>query len=253
MNNAVAVRADNEFGSLQIIAKNAAESGLYGAVGGEPKIFMILLAARELNVPPCQALNGGIWNIQGKIEISARLMNAMIRKAGHSITITHCDETKCVMQGKRSDSGDTFTSQFTMEDAKRAGIANRTNWKAYAEDMLYARAMSRLARRLFPDVIGTAYVEGEIRDAKCEVINSIPEEPKEIVAEVEQDPEVLMNAFMSDFSQDDHEWVRAYFEKYCNHWKKSIQQAIGCYADKEHFLHDFTRWKAKQIAKSTAA
>jgi hypothetical protein len=48
--------------------------------------------------------------------------------------------------------------------------------------MLYARAMSRLARRLFSDVIGTAYVEGEIRDTiekpeylqqvECEEINS---------------------------------------------------------------------------------
>ena len=34
--------------------------------------------------------------------------------------------------------------------------------------MLYARAASRLARRLFPDVIGTMYVEGEVSAEKSE-------------------------------------------------------------------------------------
>ena len=35
-------------------------------------------------------------------------------------------------------------------------------WEKYASDMLFARCISRLARRLFADVISTAYVEGEI-------------------------------------------------------------------------------------------
>src|SRR2546429_1423283 len=186
---------ENELQILQVVARNAASSGLYTNSGSEQKIFMILLAAKELRIPPMQALNGGIWNIQGKIEISARLMNAMIRRAGHSIGVKHCDSTKCVIEGKRADNGDTFVAQFTIEDATKAGISNRANWKSYAEDMLYARAMSRLARRLFPDIIGTAYVEGEIRDAKCEGISSVSEEEK---PENPEEAEVKMLDFLKD-------------------------------------------------------
>lgn len=154
--------AAQEFQMFQTIAKSAKASGLYG--GDENKIFMVMLAARELGIAPLLALNGGIWNIQGKIEISARLMNSMIRRAGHTMEIKST-ATECTIKGKRSDTGEEHIETFTMQMAVTAGLANGNVWKKYPEDMLYNRCMSRLARRLFPDVIGCAYVEGEIREA----------------------------------------------------------------------------------------
>src|SRR4051812_44480807 len=112
-NNLPAIPTDNEFNILQTISRTAAASGLYNGVGNEQKIFMILLAARELGIKPMMALNGGIWNIQGKIEISARLMTSMIRKAGHSIVIKTINDKECVLQGKRADNGDSFDSSFS--------------------------------------------------------------------------------------------------------------------------------------------
>lgn len=153
--------AAQEFQMFQTIARSAKASGLYG--GDENKIFMVMLAARELGIPPLLALNGGIWNIQGKIEISARLMNSMIRHAGHTMQIIST-ATECTIKGKRADSGEEHTETFTIAMAEKAGLANGNVWKKYPEDMLYNRCMSRLARRFFPDVIGTAYVEGEIRE-----------------------------------------------------------------------------------------
>lgn len=158
--------SQQEFQMLQVIAKNAQDSGLYGGVGQQAKIFMVLLAARELGVSPMLALNGGIWNINGKIEISARLMNGLIRRAGHSIQIITSNDNVCTLIGKRSD-GDSFECTFSMEDATKAGLASGNVWKKYPADMLYNRCMSRLARRLFSDVIGNSYVEGEIREAKA--------------------------------------------------------------------------------------
>jgi hypothetical protein len=154
-----------ELQSVALIARTAHASGLYGGVGGEAKIMMILLAAKELGVGPCQALNGGIWSIQGKVEISARLMNGLIRRAGHSIKVVRSDDTCCTLLGTRSD-GDFFETSFTMADAEKAGLANGNVWKKYPADMLYNRCMSRLARRLFSDVISECYVEGEISEAK---------------------------------------------------------------------------------------
>lgn len=154
-----------EFQMLQVIAKNAQDSGLYAGVGQQAKIFMVLLAARELGVSPMLALNGGIWNISGKIEVSARLMNGLIRRAGHSLKIIVSNDEICTLLGTRSD-GDSFECSFSMGDAAKAGLSGGNVWKKYPADMLYNRCMSRLARRLFSDVIGTAYVEGEIREAK---------------------------------------------------------------------------------------
>jgi len=238
------VPAQNELATMQTVARNAASSGLYTGVGSEQKILMILLAARELGVPPMQALNGGIYNIQGKIEISARLMNSMIRRAGHSIVIKQCDSKACVMEGKRIDNGDTFTSQFSMEDAVKAGLANRDNWKKYTEDMLYSRCMSRLARRLFPDVIGTAYVEGEIRGELIEADAETVEPSGDNLEEVLQ----KLKDFVESFPEEDHELIKSYFQKYTDHFKKTIPESLLDYADRSKFEADFGKWKAKQTS-----
>jgi hypothetical protein len=151
-----------EFQMFQTIAKAAKSSALYG--GDENKIFMILLAARELGIPPVMALNKGIWNIAGSTEISSRLMTAMIRRAGHKIIIAG-DNLKCSVTGIRKDTGEEQTEIYTMAMAETARLSKKDNWIKHPEDMLFNRALSRLARRLFADVIGTAYVEGEIRDS----------------------------------------------------------------------------------------
>jgi len=244
------VPSEREFSVLLNVAKTASASGLYGNMGGEQKIFMILLAARELGIPPVQALNGGIWNIQGKIEISARLMNSMIRRAGHSIRVVQLDATKCVLEGKRKDNGDSFTSQFTVDDATKAGLMNRGPWKTYTEDMLYSRAMSRLARRLFPDVIGTAYVEGEIRGAEAEIIST---EIQSEAVEIQETPELIdtmLSDFLCNFPELDKEKASVYMKKYSAHWKKTMSQSLQDYQDREKFLLDFGKWKAHEERKN---
>ncbi len=243
---------EREVQTLQTIAKTAQASGLYAGVGGEAKIFMILLAAKELGIPPMQALNKGIYNIQGSIEISARLMTAMIRRAGHSIIVKECSADICIMQGKRADTGDTFTAQFSKEDAIRAGLLSRKNWKDYPEDMMYARAMSRLARRLFADVIGTAYVEGEIRDLKEPKEDSIePQEAEVTVEDVKpetpEEANETFEAFAKNYADENPENIKMYLQKYSEHWKKSAMDTILDYQDNAKFCVDFMKWKKKYI------
>jgi hypothetical protein len=159
------IPSPEEFGLIKAISSYAKNSCLYQGVGDESKILMILLTARELGIPPMVALNGGIWNIMGKVELSARVMNSLIRKAGHSITIVESTNKICILLGKRKD-GDSFQCSFSIEDAQLAGLLKKDTWVKFPADMLYNRCMSRLARRLFSDVIGNAYVEGEISDSQ---------------------------------------------------------------------------------------
>lgn len=157
---------ESEMKSLLTMARAAAQSGFYNKLGNIDGILAIMLLAREYDLPPMQALSGGIWNIQGKIEISARFMNLKIRQAGHKIKIERNDTTGCVITGERLDTKETYTATFDKADAERAGVLTKQIWKNYPREMYFARALSLLARFLFPDVIGNAYVEGEISDKR---------------------------------------------------------------------------------------
>jgi len=228
--------SEGEFQRLLIVSKNAAASGLYGGIGNEQKIFMILLAARELGIPPMTALNGGLWNIQGKIEISARMINAMLRKAGISISIKRMDAKGCILEGKRQDNGDSCIVQFLEEDAARAGVLGRKPWKENPEDMYFARAISKLGRRLAPDILGTAYVEGEIKDSKCEIIETKMFQEVDINTE-----ETSLTEYLQGFSED-VEMRKEYLKKYANYWKKSITQTIEDYQDRDKFDNDYIEY-----------
>jgi hypothetical protein len=128
----------------------------------EVGIFTVVQKARSMGMNVLDALNGGMYFVNGKVELSANSMNYLIRSKGHSVT-KDPKSTKdcCVLQGKRADNGDHWIVSFSIEDAKKAGIYKNV-WLTYPEDMLFARALSRLARQLFPDVIKGCYVEGEL-------------------------------------------------------------------------------------------
>lgn len=157
---------EKEFQIIQTMAKSAVQSKFFDKLGNESGIISIMLYARELGLPPMQCLMGGMHNIQGKIELSARMMNSMIRKAGHKIEIIRSTNAECSIRGTRTDTGESHIESLTMSEAKQLGIYKKGAWDTYPSDMLFARCISRLARRLFADVIGTAYVEGEIADQK---------------------------------------------------------------------------------------
>lgn len=148
---------------------------------GSQGVFAIVEKARSVGVNPMDALNGGMYFVQGKVEMASAMMNQLIRQAGHSITKDRkSDNTICILHGRRADNGDTWTESFSIEDAKLAGIY-RNQWLKYPKDMLFARALSRLARQLFPDVIKGCYVQGEIeasvnriREAEVEDVTPVP-------------------------------------------------------------------------------
>lgn len=152
---------------------------------GEVGIFTIIQKAKSAGLNVLEALNGGMYFINGKVELTSNTMNYLIRSKGHSISKDpKSDKNVCILNGKRVDNGDTWTISYSVEDAKKAGIY-RNSWEKYPEDMLFARALSRLARQLFPDVIKGCYVEGEIlpnqfdssKPENHEFVNPIEEHP----------------------------------------------------------------------------
>lgn len=137
----------------------AYKSKCYGAIAKET-MLNLCITAHDLGIPISKALNGGFHIVQGKIVMSAGLMNDMIRKAGHSLIIEMTDN-KCSIMGRRKDNGDTIKIEYSLKDAEVAGLLSSPTWKKHPKDMLYNRAMTKVGRMLFSDVIGNAYSEDE--------------------------------------------------------------------------------------------
>lgn len=134
-------------------------------VMGEAGIFAILQKAESLGMPQMEALNGGLYVVNGKVGMSTEAMASMIRSKGHSVTKDpKSNNSICILNGRRADNGDTWSCSFSLEDAKRAGLMKNL-FEKYPGIMIYNRCMSMLARQLFPDVIkGAGYTLDELKE-----------------------------------------------------------------------------------------
>lgn len=164
---------------MQKMCSSLMKSKHYAAMG-EAGIFAIIQKARSLNVNALEALNGGLYYINGKVGMSSEMMASLIRQKGHSIVKdSKSNSSICILHGKRADNGDTWTCEFSMDDAKRAGI-DKHMYQKYPGIMLYNRCMSMLARQLFPDVIkGAGYTREELMEIKPLPPSNDPKEETE--------------------------------------------------------------------------
>ena len=195
-----------EFQNTQKLCSLLLESPHYRKMGPEG-VFAIVEKAKSVGVSPMDALNGGMYFVQGKVEMTSSMMNQLIRASRHSITKDRkSDDTICILHGKRADNGDTWTEYFSIDDAKKAGLY-RGQWLKYPKDMLFARALSRLARQLFPDVIKGCYVQGEIIadndvvELEEKVLNSISETQYQDLEEALQGNDDLRKNILSYMNQ----------------------------------------------------
>lgn len=147
---------------------------------GADGVYAIVANAMSLGINPLEALNGGLYYVQGKVGMSSELMNSLIRQRGHSITKDpKSDDKVCILHGKRSDNGDTWICTFSMEDARRAGLM-KNMYEKYPSVMIYNRCLSMLARQLFPDVIkGAGYCESELKEIADS--KELPQEVLELI------------------------------------------------------------------------
>jgi hypothetical protein len=256
MSLTITVPTEAELSSYQIIAKIAASNPHWRKLGGDGKpeeivatILSVMLLARELGFSPMQAVSGGINNIQGKFEISARLMNQAIRARGHKMTIRTLNDDVCEIWGKRRDTGEEMTVTYHIEEARRSGLVRPNGpWFKVPQDMLFARAISRMARRLFPDCIGNCYIEGEIQETVLQKPAEIPVElPKEDFVDVKPEPILHLP---EDVSEDR---AKEYITKTAEITQRTVseitQRAVQNMGD---FVRSFKKWEEKYYSPPTS-
>ncbi|HEY6224507.1 MAG TPA: hypothetical protein VIW26_12035 [Gemmatimonadales bacterium] len=133
-----------------VVATEAVPKRYRGKVG---EIVAAGLAGRERGIPLITALSY-FDVIEGKPELNAAGCQGLVRRAGHSISGGVAEDGQSATAiGRRRDTGDEMTVRWTLDMAKRAGLTSKQVWKQYPEDMLWARAVDTLCRRLFSDVV----------------------------------------------------------------------------------------------------
>lgn len=242
-----------ELDSFQVIASVASKNPSWRKLGGNGSdeqivatILSVMLLARELGINPMVAISGGINNIQGKFELSARIINQLIRQHGHKIVQRQLNDKMCTLWGKRKDTGEEMEVTYHIEEAQRCGLVrDGSMWKKCPQDMLFARCISRLGRRLAPDALGGCYVEGELQETMMkqtvEEIESVPE--NEI--EVEQSKEEITFDIPDDIEKES---LATFIAESAHANDKTPEYVIGAAnANPDRFISALRKWHEAQI------
>lgn len=99
--------------------------------------------------------------IKGRLTLSAggAAAAAMAHPDCESFRLAELTLERCVFEVKRAGS-DTVVVEYTMAEAKSAGLVRSGPWTKFPKAMLAARCKSRAARLVFPDALAGVAIRG---------------------------------------------------------------------------------------------
>lgn len=135
-----------------------------------PKAFQnnpasLLVAAEYADALGINRINAltEIHMVQGRPTLSANLMAAMVRKAGHKLRIQTKPGAVQATLIRADDPDYPFTVVWDLEKAKQAGLLGRDTWKNYPDQMLRNRAISEVVRQGASEILlGATYTPEEL-------------------------------------------------------------------------------------------
>lgn len=158
-NMSVAIR---ESQALIEISGKLFASGMYPAIKSPAMAFAVTQYGAENEVPPMTSLQN-IIVIGGKPVVMAELLQAKMMDRGVAIETLEWNDQVCRLKGVRKGQP-PVTIEFTVEEAKKANLLGKDNWKNYTKAMLWARAISRLKKVIAPDCFMGAITPDEAQD-----------------------------------------------------------------------------------------
>lgn len=139
------------------------------------EILAATLMGREIGIGPVTSWNT-IDIIEGTVSMRAKLMAALVFRAGHIIKVeeqtAEVARLSCWRWHPQSNQLiDVGTVEYTMEDAKRADLEGKNNWEGHPKAMLTNRALTLACRSVFSDALmGFAYTGEELGVSPIEEI-----------------------------------------------------------------------------------
>lgn len=143
----------SKMSEMQSAAMALHQSGFFTDVKSQAQALVKVMAGAELGLAPFTAMSG-IHIVQGKPVLGANLIATLVKSSQrYDYRVKQADNTACVLTWYEGGKP-VGESSFTMAEANAAGLTNKPTWKAYASDMLFARALTRGARRYAPSIFG---------------------------------------------------------------------------------------------------
>lgn len=143
------------------IAKSIAASKLFGIQTADQALALMAIAQAEGMHPAIAARDYHIIN--GKPTLKADAMLARFQQAGGTVKWKRYDD-EAVTGIFAHPQGGELELTWTMEQAKRVGLARNPTWGKYPRAMLRARCISEGIRTVFPGGIVGVYTPEE---AEC--------------------------------------------------------------------------------------
>lgn len=168
--------------SLIKVAEALFKSQLFPNVKNAYGAYAIVEYGAELEIPPMTSLQT-MSIISGKICMAAQMMLTFALKKGVSYKVITDSEKEVSVTFSRQGF-EPYTSSFSIEEAKRAGIFKaQGGWEKWPRDMCFWRAVTRGLRRIAPDIVLGLYAIEELKDAPpldspIDVEEIKPPEPK---------------------------------------------------------------------------
>lgn len=146
-----------------------AASGFFRDARDPAKAAVKVMAGMELGLGPIASIIGvhiiDPESSSPKIMLGGQLLGALVgRHPRYSVNILDRTAERCELEFVIDGEAQAPTIEWTMDDAQRAGLQGKDNWKKYPRNMLYWRALSEGVDVHFPELTsGTpVYTEDEL-------------------------------------------------------------------------------------------
>lgn len=154
---------------------------MFTGYGSPQAVLSTIIAGRELGLTAVASLRA-FHNIEGKHSLAADAMRALVIKSGKARYFRIVERTAqiCTWETLRDGDADPVQLSYSIPQARAAfgfydGMSDatrkelegkwaRSSWGKHPEDMLSARASSKLARLVYSDILFGLYSPEELRD-----------------------------------------------------------------------------------------
>ena len=194
-------------------AKIVAQSSLIPAeYRGKPAdIVWAMDIGDALGVPYTQVMQSMVV-ARGKMTMSADLMGAVVRRAGHKLRLREDGDSVTADLIRADDSDYKFTVTWDKAKAQAAGLwGSRGPWQQYPRQMLRARAITEVCRQGASDALaGTVYTPEELESTPTQNVPQRPaQQPSEDHTQRDMTRTILMD-YCRETGRDANEaWQQA--------------------------------------------
>ncbi len=148
-------------------------------------VVAAMMLADELGIGRITALRG-MYSVQGKVSCGSQLMLAMCLPHLDIWQVKGDDESCTATARRKGMEGDPTSITFTMADAKKMGLAGKSNYLRQPDVMLRWRAIAGVLRIVMADRLEGIYTHDELErptvvtdDGNLELDNSMVVEQQE--------------------------------------------------------------------------